>query len=389
LAWAAWAAWAASGCDAIIGIEDVPTPLGAADGAPDVLGPADSTTRDVAPDVASAPEAGAGDAACPDTRSDPHNCGACGHDCLGGLCSMSACQPMALVAVEAGASPYAIAQDDGSLYWTDDRTDTIWATNKRTGASEPLQQGTFSPEPIAVDDAGIYWGAATGVYRCPKVGCATGTTFIGQYSGFLVDSLSVDDQNVYWIEGQLSVAAAPKGSLDASANLLWPPADAAASAAPVNVVADGTHVFFSATDGLVRSLALDGGQVASTGSPSSYGSFGLALDPADVYWTVPDPSEGYVSGSPSSALDASVLAMSQASPGAIASDGTRLYWVVAEDAGATTAIAACTIAACAPSVMAAGFTDVSSIVVDDTAVYFTDHGTGDRAGPGAIWKLAK
>jgi hypothetical protein len=49
-----------------------------------------------------------------DHSSDPLNCGACGHDCLGGACEAGACQP---VAIWTGGVAPVIFIDDLYVYW--------------------------------------------------------------------------------------------------------------------------------------------------------------------------------------------------------------------------------------------------------------------------------
>jgi len=56
--------------------------------------------------------------ACVDGSSDPHNCGGCGHDCLGGECKNDSCQPVVLSS--AFAHPSHLAVDAAGAYFTDD-----------------------------------------------------------------------------------------------------------------------------------------------------------------------------------------------------------------------------------------------------------------------------
>lgn len=53
---------------------------------------------------------------CVDTTSDPKNCGYCGHDCLGGFCVASACQPVVVATKQQW--PVAITVDATNVYWT-------------------------------------------------------------------------------------------------------------------------------------------------------------------------------------------------------------------------------------------------------------------------------
>ncbi|MGZ3428311.1 MAG: hypothetical protein ACXVCV_16775, partial [Polyangia bacterium] len=48
--------------------------------------------------------------------SDPHNCGTCGHDCLGGACSGGHCQPMVVASLQ--DPPYGVAVDANNVYFS-------------------------------------------------------------------------------------------------------------------------------------------------------------------------------------------------------------------------------------------------------------------------------
>jgi hypothetical protein len=56
--------------------------------------------------------------ACVDLQNDKANCGACGHDCIGGKCSAGACQKW-LVGTDAGGPSTRIAADGTSVAWCD------------------------------------------------------------------------------------------------------------------------------------------------------------------------------------------------------------------------------------------------------------------------------
>lgn len=56
--------------------------------------------------------------ACIDPSSDPVNCGACGHSCLGGACASGQCQA-AVVVNASGTSPSVFGLDGGDVYYWD------------------------------------------------------------------------------------------------------------------------------------------------------------------------------------------------------------------------------------------------------------------------------
>jgi len=386
---ALFAGTSAAGCGALLGLGDVPVPADAGtqleagapeagpslDAAPDaVIGAVDSSTNTI--------EAGP----CGDTQSTGTNCGTCGHDCLGGACVSGACQPFALVAPDSGVAPSILAQDDTYLYWTDYINSTVTRTDKTTGETLAMTGMTSLPEGIALDDAGIYWGDAVGVWRCPKASCMLDITLVSTEANSAIHRLAVDDVGVYWTEeGAGAILTAPKEQQDQTPATLWE-----GDAATDDLVSDGQRVYFTATDGWLHVVGVDGGGVLSVGGPSAGGSSSVTLDDGGVYWSTEGTTSGTIERAQLSDLgDAQDLAPAQQNPTAIASDGTHVYWLAnatSQDGGATMGVFGCSIAACAPTLLATGAALVW-IVVDSAAVYWTDE--GNRTTTGSVWKLAK
>lgn len=357
---------------------------------------AESTVVDET-DANAADDASDADASCGDTTSDPHNCGACGHDCLGGMCSTSLCQPVALVTAAQHASPSRLAQDDTFLYWTDEANDKVYRTAKTGNDTLMLTQSAAEPIPIAVDDAGIYWGGIDGIWVCPKTGCGAGPTRVAQVVSHLPRGLAVDQGNVYWTEeGAITVLFAPKSALNAPPGVLWQSdtttimwgAGDASDFATEYVAADGQRVYFTASDGRVRAVSLDGGGLEMAGTPNQNGASRVTLDTSYVYWAVQDPAAGVINRAATGTLmDAEAVASGLSSPEALATDGTNVYWAAASsDGSGAEDIFGCVMAACQPARLAGGYIALA-IVVDAQAVYWTDNGM--TANSGAVWKLAK
>jgi hypothetical protein len=70
---------------------------------------------------------------CTDTTSDAHNCGACGHSCLGGTCASSICQPFALGTTKIDSIVDNLQLSQGSVYVMAESN----ITNPQTGSTTP------------------------------------------------------------------------------------------------------------------------------------------------------------------------------------------------------------------------------------------------------------
>ena len=107
-----------------------------------------------------APDAGS-DASCgaASLQSDPSNCGACGHDCLGGLCTSGQCQPVALVPAQPG--PFGLTLTADRVYWSNFEGEQVMSALKDgggvTASSRPTRLGVSNPIDVVTDDTYVYW----------------------------------------------------------------------------------------------------------------------------------------------------------------------------------------------------------------------------------------
>ena len=178
VAWCSGFAWL--GCNALLGIESAVFEPGSGDSGLDT-GKTDDEGG--ALDASDAAPSDASDAAdvivhpCTNTFTDTFNCGACGHDCLGGVCSAGRCDPV-VMANEPG-QPQAIAVDATHVYWTNQLTGDVRRAPIAGGAAETLYDGppgTDLGDGLVRSGADVYFtigDADGGVFRCPATGCGT------------------------------------------------------------------------------------------------------------------------------------------------------------------------------------------------------------------------
>lgn len=418
---------ASTACNAILGLTDVPRPddaggtsggatgdaaglvdasgdgetrdssitsrdgsIGDADGGAAVSADgADATAAfDARPDAITMNEAGhpGSDSGQCDTQNDTHNCGFCGHDCLGGQCMTGVCQPFELWPGDSGGGgqPYDLAQDDSYLYWVDISNHTVFRTDKKTGATIDLAPPSVDvfPSGIAVDDAGaVYWGESTPpqIFRCAKTGCTDPvvvTTPLGS-----VYSMAVDDQNLYWSENSKEIRSVHKFGTNETPAVIWQ------GSVKANAVAtDGTHLYFTAEDGALRGILPDGGGgISITGDGGTAESLGVVVNGGAVYWGIEDPAYGVILAASTSSLSPYAVVQGQQYPTWIATDGTSVYWLT--NTLSQSFINGCAISDCSPAVLATS-PSPHAIAIDSVAIYWTDTAAlGNFSG--AIFRLAK
>jgi hypothetical protein len=189
--------------------------------------------------------------------SDPHNCGGCGHDCLGGTCSSGACQPVAIGALSAQHNGKSIAVDAQNVYWTE------------TGPGD--------------GEAGSNGGV---LKSCPKTGCRGDPTLLATNIGG-ADQIFYDEA-----VGNLFLASSGIDVVDGYTTTGKRIFRVQASAQVSRVAADASFLYWNVGNSIVRSTKDGLSQVTIADGLPSYVS-ALAVDPTSetIYAALQSPPD--------------------------------------------------------------------------------------------------
>jgi hypothetical protein len=295
--------------------------------APDSPSLADASSKDAPAAIVD----GGADGCAADLATDPKNCGACGHDCLGGGCGAGACLPFRVSYADASA------------------------------------------ESIAANDAGVYWVVANGsaVLQCPPAGCsAPPTVLAGSLSNTVAvvamgATLAVLDSN------DMQTVTTPGGA----ASIVYPTSPTTIYSS-MALCTDGTgHLLvFSNSSGnkFANRIFIDGGGEANLAYTNQLSAIGCG--DGHLLWqeNVVGPDTIVACRDP-----ADCGAPGQIYPGPntnethIAASGDQAFFT-RRDKGT---LERCSIAGCnQPTILYTGV-DLNGVGVDDQFVYFTS-GTG-------------
>ena len=350
-----------------------------------------------------------------DLQTNKHNCGVCGHDCLGGDCTGGVCQAFPLVPNQAGA--HGITVDATNVYWTCSTTGQVLKAN--LDGSSVTQLSAISgalPFEIAVDATNVYWTTVNTekdttpgrVERCAKSGCPSGPTPLtpGVREAY---ALAIDGVSAYWSEWDNGAIGRVNEADGGGFGYL-----ATGHGFISGAAFDNGTVYFTSSDG-IAAVAANGSLVAAqtdtattpvrtiypTTGTGDFNPVGIAVDGTNVYWANDAIISGAILYAPKGATGATPNALSahDISPTHVALDANNVYWIALGPSGSDSAYVAGYLATCpktgcigaAPTVLAKDLHNPHGLAVDGTAVYFTIHGNAATSDTtvGSVMKIAK
>jgi hypothetical protein len=308
-----------------------------------------------------------------DLQTDGHNCGSCGHDCLGGPCGAGTCQPVTLASGLAFSLSQAIAVDATSVYWTDKGYGTVMKVALTGGTAVTLASGQNEPAGIAAASGAVYWANQGSGTIMASVAGGPPTTFA---SGQLhATGVTADSASLYWAGNGTgatngTVASAP---LDGGAYVVLavsPPYSGFA------IKVDSTNVYFTcASPGSLMRVAIDGSTPAAMLATTGGLALDMAIDSVNAYWT----TGGGIMEVP---LDGGVtVPLASGVAYGIAADPSGVYSTASlPDAGSVSRVSS---DGGNPLPLASGLADPTAIAVDSSSIYWIN------AGAGTVMRLAK
>jgi hypothetical protein len=324
--------------------------------------------------------------------SDGKNCGACAHDCLGGICSGGQCQPV-MIAQYIG-NPMIIYVGAQAVYITTD-LGYVGRANKDGSDLKPFAMPGFASSTyygtlLAEDGDRVFLvrtgGSAIQLSYCLTTGCdATATPIGGQYTQFF--TVDQSDHKIIWVDYSPSrlVSGSTTGTMS---GVDVPGGTLASGSSGGRLFYSKGGIYFADGNGISR-IPVAGGSVAGVTAGSAplailaANNTSLFLYDGRVIGSVPLPSGD--GGSPKPLI---ATALSANVDGHFAADDSAMYWVSNSQANT------CQISNCSGTQKALpkrAIDAINDVGIDAAAVYlFAQSGVTDNStAVCTVWKLAK
>jgi hypothetical protein len=347
--------------------------------------------------------------------ADAHNCGRCGHDCLGGSCSAGACQPVVLASGRSRPADIAVA--NGYVYFADEGTAAANTTDGKVarvpiGGCEAESGGASScvtelatnrqaPSGIAVNSEALYWTEVGAVSTTPSgtvMRLAFDNTPMTKFASIQDGprKVAVDDPNIisatpsaYWINGN-SGEVRRRFLEDGTAN---GSAIVTNVNAPVAIASNGTRICFSSVgdgdiSGTVNCCDPTGAPMSTLGTALALPR-GLSIGATHVYWA--NSGDGTIRRATPTGGDKSIVLTNRKTPSDVRVTGNAIFWVESGSAPNYDdgAVAMADLDGGNVVTLATGQRNPRRLSVDATAVYWIDSGsTLSDAFDGAVMKVA-
>lgn len=325
--------------------------------------------------------------------SDPKNCGACGHDCLGGACNASVCQPIAIQSL--AGQPGGVAVDDSGVYFglnpLGGSTSEVVRVAKDGSGAQPLIVNRSNVSAVAIDDTFVYWievnGAVNGrILKAPKDGSSSVPQTVA--TGLAVTAsaqLVIQSPNAIWSafgvdDGSGTGTLVGGGVYSCALTGCGATPQVIGSFEGVSGVAVSPPSVFFGRDGGTFDCPLTGCLAAPVQVPgATAAAVQLASDSAAITWTTSTEVVRYaVSGN-----TVTTLATGLTDLHAVVTDATNVYFTSVSGGS----VYSCALAGCGatPTMMASGLASPAYLAEDATAIYVSS-GSGTS---GSISRIAK
>jgi hypothetical protein len=310
---------------------------------------------------------------CVNETNDWHNCGACGHDCLGGQCVSSTCQPLIYAS---STDPYDIVIVNDMLYWVD-QANTVWTCPASAPSCSPtaLAGGQNQPTRITYDGSScLFWtnnaggSASNGSIGAHQLGpslCPT-KTGLGAPQG-----IAADANYLFWTEtANNQVTRLNRSGGATSVNAVTQPAGVAILGSAVYWADDGqARVQTSPESTWAPALV-----VGSQNTPWAF-----SVTAPFVYWVdFANPGAIWQNDGPNT----NQVIGSRVNPIRIASDPSTIFWTEFGAAAMDGAVYGCGPSNCIPATYASSLAQPVGIALGVVAIYYGT--TGDHR----LWRLA-